>query len=188
MFWQQHLEKLYGGKQLRHKRECALHKRRRLQRKGTKSAKQKLKKVSGREARHISHVNHTISKALVKEAIDSGCTVLALENLTNIRSRIKANKRMRYRLHGWSWAQLQKFIVYKAQAAGLTVVFVNPAYTSKTCAECNQLGIRNKHRFVCKVCGIQRHSDINASLNIRRIAVSADAAIGAVNHLHVGVV
>lgn len=30
-------------------------------------------------------------------------------------------------------------------------------------------------------CGVQRHSDLNASLNIRRIAVSADAAMGIVN-------
>nr|MBA3751175.1 IS200/IS605 family element transposase accessory protein TnpB [Candidatus Dependentiae bacterium] len=83
---------------------------------------------------------------------------------------------------GWAWAQLQRFIVYKAQAVGLKVVFVNPAYTSKTCAECKELGIRVKHRFVYKTCGIQRHSDLNASLNISRIATSADAATGAVNH------
>ncbi|MBA3751815.1 IS200/IS605 family element transposase accessory protein TnpB, partial [Candidatus Dependentiae bacterium] len=156
--------------------------RRRLQRKGTKSSKRKLKKTSDKEARHIKHTNHSLSKAIVQEAVDTGCLVIALENLTNIRDRIKATKRVRFRLHGWAWAQLQRFIVYKAQAVGLKVVFVNPAYTSKTCAECKELGIRVKHRFVCKVCGIQRHSDLNASLNISRIATSADAATGAVNH------
>ena len=176
--------KLYGGKQLRHKRDCAVAQRRRLQRKGTKSSKRKLKKTSDKEARHIKHTNHSISKAIVQEAVESECFIIALENLTNIRDRIKATKRVRYRLHGWAWAQLQRFIVYKAHASGLTVVFVNPAYTSKTCAECKELGIRVKHRFVCKVCGIQRHSDLNASLNISRIAASADAATGAVNHPH----
>ncbi len=35
---------------------------------------------------------------------------------TNILKRIKVGKRMRYRLHRWSWAQLQSFINYKAQA------------------------------------------------------------------------
>ncbi len=177
-----YLGKLYGGRQLRHKRDCAVAQRRRLQRKGTKSSQQKLKTTSDKEARHIKHTNHSISKAIVQETVESGCFLIALENLTNICDRIKATKRVRYHLHGWAWAQLQRFIVYKAQAAGLKVVFVNPAYTSTTCAECKELGIRVKHRFVCKVCGIQRHSDLNASLNISRIATSAVAAKGAVNH------
>jgi putative transposase len=95
--------KLFGGKELRHKRDCAAAKRRRFQRNGTKRKKQKLKDISGKEARHIKHMNHVISKALVKEAIDTGCDRIALENLTNIRDRIKAGKRVRYRLHGWAW-------------------------------------------------------------------------------------
>ncbi len=176
--------KLYGGRQLRHKRDYVAAQRRRLQRKGTKSSKRKLKRTSDKEACHIKHTNHSISKAIVQEAVESECFIIALENLTNIRDRIKASKRVRYRLHGWAWAQLQRFIVYKAHAAGLMVVFVNPAYTSTPCAECKQRGIRVKHRFVYKVCGIQRHSDLNASLNISRIAASADAVTGAVNHPH----
>ncbi|MBA3752084.1 transposase, partial [Candidatus Dependentiae bacterium] len=47
---------------------------------------------------------------------------------------------------------------------------------------CKELSIRVKHRFVCKICGSQRHSDLNASLTISRIAPSSDAATGAVNH------
>ncbi len=110
-----------------------------------------------------------------------------MEDLTHIRKGIKGGKRIRLRLHRWPWAQLQRFIVYKAEAAGLKVVFVNPAYTSKLCATCRNTGIRDKHRFECKVCGILRHSDLNASLNIRRIAASADTATGTVNYLNVGV-
>ncbi len=77
--------------------------------------------------------------------------------------------------------QEKGFILYKAQAAGLKVVFVNSAYTSQLCSDCGSKGIRAKHRFICKKCGIQRHSDLNASRNIRRIAVSADAATGTVS-------
>nr|MBA3752511.1 transposase [Candidatus Dependentiae bacterium] len=40
-----YLGKLYAGRQLRHKRDCAVAQRRRLQRKGTKSSKRKLKKT-----------------------------------------------------------------------------------------------------------------------------------------------
>ncbi len=36
-------------------------------------------------------------------------------------------------------------------------------------------------RLVCKNCGIQRHSDLNARRNICRIALSANTATGSVN-------
>lgn len=173
--------KLFGGGQLRYERDCALALRGRLQSNGSKSANQLLKKISGRETRHVKHVNHVISKAIVKEAQVTGCDTIAMESLTNIRLRIKAGKRIRSRLHRWAWAQLQEFVQYKAESVGLNVVFVNPAYTSQMCAACGRIGIRQKHRLVCKFCGIQRHSDLNASQNIRGIAVSADTATGTVN-------
>jgi len=173
--------KLFGGGALRHERDCALSLRKQLQSNGSKSAKQLLKKISGREARHVKHVNHIVSKAIVQEAQAMGCDTIAMESLTNIRCRIRAGKRVRSRLHRWAWAQLQEFVQYKAEAVGLNVVFVNPAYTSQKCAECEQIGVRQKHRFVCNFCGVQRHSDLNASRNIRRIAVSAGTATGTVN-------
>lgn len=177
--------KLFGGGQLRHERDKALALRGKLQSNGSKSSKQLLQKISGKEARHVKHVNHVISKAIVEEARETGCDTIAMESLTNIRRRIKAGKRMRSRLHRWSWAQLQEFVLYKAQAVGLRVVFVNPAYTSQICASCGCLGTRSKHRLTCKFCGIQRHSDLNASQNIRRIAMSADIVTGSVNSPHV---
>ena len=118
---------------------------------------------------------------IVEEAQATGCDTIAMESLTNIRRRIKAGKRIRSRLHRWSWAQLQGFVQYKAQSAGLKIVFVDPAYTSQTCAWCGQIGIRQKHSLICKFCGIQRHSDLNASQNIRRIAMFANIATGTVN-------
>lgn len=174
--------KLLGGKRLRHERDSALALRGKLQSNGSKSSKQLLKKISGKEARHVKHINHCISKQIIDEAITSGCDTIAMESLTNIRLRIKAGKRVRSRLHRWSWAQLQKFIEYKGKAAGLKIIFVNPAYTSQMCSDCGAIGTRNKHRFLCKICGIQRHSDLNASRNIRRIAASADAAMGTIGY------
>ncbi len=176
---------LFGGGELRYKRDKALALRSRLQSNGTKSSNQLLKKTSGQESRHVKHINHVISKAIVEEAVATGCSAIGMEDLTNIRKRIKAGKRVRSRLHRWPWAQLQEFVAYKAEAAGLRVIFVNPAYTSQMCANCQNLGVRKKHRLVCNLCGIQRHSDLNASQNIRRIAASADVATGTVNYPHV---
>lgn len=166
------LGKVFGGKRLRDERDRYLALRRRLQSNGSQSAKQKLRQVSGKEARRVKHINHETSKAIVAEAIKVGASLIVMENLTHIRSRInKAGKRVRARLHRWAFRQLQRFIEYKAKAAGIKVVYVNPAYTSLTCSQCGCLGKRNGPRFECS-CGLRAHSDLNASRNLARIGSS----------------
>ena len=179
--------KLFGGGCLSHERDKYLNLRRRLQSNGSKSAKQLLKKVSGRESRHVRHINHEISRAIIQEAVANNCNVIAMENLTNIRKRIKAGKRMRSRLHRWAWAQLQEFVEYKAQAAGIHVIYVNPAYTSQTCAFCGNIGNRNRHRFSCPLCGRLAHADLNAGLNIASLGRTAVLPTGTVNCPNVAV-
>jgi putative transposase len=176
--------RLYGGGQLRETRDRFLAFRKRLQGNGSQSARQLLARVSGRESRHVRHVNHEISARIVAEAVNAGCGNIVLENLTNIRKRIKMGKRMRTRLHRWAWRQLQTFIEYKAAAAGIAV-YVNPAYTSQTCSVCGQRGKRLRHRFSCKACGIFAHSDRNAARNLAKIGVSVLAPTGDVVRPHV---
>jgi transposase len=77
---------------------------------------------------------------------------------------IAAGRRVRARLHRWAFRQLQDFVVYKAAEHGIATVFVDPAYSSKTCHQCERLGRRTRHRFACD-CGYQGHSDVNAALN-----------------------
>jgi IS605 OrfB family transposase len=176
---------LYGGGKLRNTRDRFLAFRKRLQGNGSQSAKQLLAHVSGRESRHVRHVNHVISAQIVAEAHTSGCGAIALENLKNIRTRIRMGKRMRTRLHRWAWSQLQKFVEYKAEAFGIAVVYLDPAFTSQTCSACGELGQRSRHRFLCNSCGIFAHSDRNAARNLAKIGVSALAPTGDVMRPHV---
>jgi hypothetical protein len=49
--------------------------------------------------------------------------------------------------------QLGSFIAYKARKAGVPVVYVDPAYTSRTCAECGHTDKANRvsqARFACR--------------------------------------
>jgi IS605 OrfB family transposase len=98
----------------------------------------------------------------VLDALEQGALTMVMEALTHIHKRIKSGKKMRSRLHRWAWIELQRFVQYKAEAAGLQVVFVNPAYSSKTCSVCGCLGSRVKHQFSCS-CGHVAHADWNAS-------------------------
>ncbi len=177
--------KLLGGGPLRAKRDQFLAHRQRLQSKGTQAAKQRLRKISGREARAVRHTNHCVAKQIVSEAQEKGCGAIVLEDLKNIRMRIKAKKRESSRLHRWAFDQLRTFIEYKAAGRGIQALYVCPAYTSQTCSHCLSLGSRIKHRFFCSHCGSLQHSDLNASRNILRLGESADPSTGDVNRRHI---
>lgn len=172
---------IHGGEKLRHERDQFLARRRKLQSNGSKSARRCLKRISGRERRHVKETNHIVSKSIVREAVQCGAKVIALEDLTNIRKRIKGNKRMRSRLHRWSWYEFQQFVEYKAQAEGIAVVYVNPAYTSQTCSKCDCLGSRHKHLFKCVNCGSYQHSDRNAAVNLLKLGESVVSSTAPVN-------
>ncbi len=146
--------------------------RQRLQAKGTRSAKRKLKRISGREQRFQRDVNHVVSKSLVEEA-SSTERGIAVEDLTNIRKRMKVRKSQRARHSSWAFAQLRNFLSYKANVAGVPLVAVDPAYTSQACNECGYVERANRSGdiFRCKACGHRDHADANGAKNIRKRAL-----------------
>ena len=157
--------KLWKAGKLKHNRDRKQSLRTRLQRNGSRSARQPLRKASRRERRHVAHVNHVVSREIVNEAKSKNKKLIILEDLTHIRDRIKAKLRVRARLHRWPFRELQQMIVYKAVQEGMEVMFVDPHYTSQTCAHCGKIGVRKKHRFQCS-CGYRAHADLNASRNL----------------------
>ena len=168
----------YSGKPVETIRRKHNLQRKRLQRKGTKGAKKKLKRVSGKEARFRKHENHCISKALVQTAEDTGRGI-AVEDLNGIRDRLPVwGKDVRNKLSGWSFAQLVGFLSYKAGLAGVPVVKVGPRYTSQTCSSCGHCCRENRKsqaKFLCVSCGHRANADQNAALNLRALAASKTA-------------
>jgi len=158
-----------NGLRIRHERL-----RRRLQAKGTKSARRLLRKRRGKQRRFQRQVNHTIAKRLV--AVAQGTRRgIALEDLTGIRSRVSATKRQRSRLGNWGFAHLRHCVTYKAKLAGVAVVLVDPRNTSRTCpvcGHCDQANRVSQARFSCQLCGYSAPADLVAAENIRRAAVN----------------
>ncbi|MFF1725095.1 RNA-guided endonuclease InsQ/TnpB family protein [Streptomyces sviceus] len=160
---------IVSGRQLNRSRARDGALRRKLQKKGTKSAKRRAQRRRRKEARRTRDINHKIAKHLVAEAERTGRGI-ALEDLTGIRERVRLRKPQRATLHSWAFAQLRRFIAYKARRAGVPVVHVDPAYTSRTCAECGHVDKANRVSqawFACRSCGFVDHADRNSSRNIR---------------------
>jgi IS605 OrfB family transposase len=138
--------------------------RRSAQAKGTKKSKRLLKRLSGREKRHQRAINHVVSRRIVDSAKKTN-RAIALEDLEGIRQRTTVRKAERYRQQSWSFFQLRSFIAYKAQDAGVPVIFVDPRFTSQICHICSERGHRNGLLFRCTNHG-EFDADINAAINI----------------------
>ncbi|MFE1236913.1 RNA-guided endonuclease InsQ/TnpB family protein [Streptomyces tendae] len=158
-----------AGRELNRTRVRERRLRAKLQKKNTPSARRRLKKRRRKEARRAKDINHKIAKHVVAEAERTGRGI-ALEDLTGIRERVRLQRPQRATLSSWSFHQLGQFIAYKARKAGVPVVHVDPAYTSRTCAECGHVDRANRvsqARFACRSCGFVDHADRNGSRNIR---------------------
>lgn len=154
----------YSGAELRKVRRKYQHNRATLQRKGTRSAKRRLKANSGREKRFTLNSNHIISKKL---ASDPKIATYVLEDLTGIR---KVKKKYSGKWLGqWAFRQLEFFLRYKCQAQGIEIVCVDPKYTSQTCNACGYCVKKNRHKgqFLCRRCHMRDNADVNAAKNIR---------------------
>lgn len=158
----------HGGAKVNGVRDRRRRQRRRLQSKGTKSAKRVLKRLSRRERNFASGENHRIAKQFVEKAKRTNRAV-SLEELTGIRSRVRAKRPQRTRLHSWAFADLGAKIEYKAQRLGVPVVYVDPRNTSRTCPACGHVAKANRKTqssFKCVQCGTSGSADRFAAIEI----------------------
>lgn len=157
---------LYSGAHVNGLRRRYHRLRQRLQAKGTRSATRRLRSQKGRQRRFQVDVNHCVSKQIVARAATTN-RAISLEDLNGIRSRVKASRDQRRVLHGWSFRQLRAFITYKAVAAGITVVAVDPKNSSRTCPVCGLIEAssrRSQAVFECVRCGFAGHADHIAAM------------------------
>ena len=141
-----------------------------LQAKGTKSAKRRLKKLSGRENRWISDVNHCLSKTLVQKY--GANTLFVLENLNGVSfERTDLPKALRNQNKSWAFYQLEQFLTYKAYLHNSEVVEVSAKYTSQRCPKCGVIKKDNrnheKHEYHCDNCGYRSNDDRIGAMNIQ---------------------
>ncbi len=151
----------------------------RLQSKGSRSAKRRLKKISKKENNFKKNTNHVISKRLVQKAkaLKVG---LKLEDL-NFKKQVpqkgwtKEQKDNNAKRGKWTFNQLRSMIDYKAKLLGVPVLYINPAYTSQKCSKCGHTHEENRltqSEFKCTSCGYSENADLNAAINISRAAVN----------------
>jgi IS605 OrfB family transposase len=189
----------YSGKRVRAHADHYARIRKRLQKKGTRSATRRMIALSGRERRLKLQTNHRIAKQIVNEHLH---TLIGLEDLTGIRERTRRRTHRRKK-HGkgtepvspkvrranrhaskWAFAELHSVIAYKALLSGSLTIKVDAHYTSKACPMCGCTCDKNRPNkgllFVCQnpQCGYILHADLVGARNIamRTLLVRQDWA------------
>jgi putative transposase len=127
----------------------------------------KLKKYKTKERKRFKTALAALARQIVSfaDSLDSG---IKFEKLFSAG----------YSLHGFplhpfefsfdngSFFALQKMVERRAYNRGIPVIYVNPAYTSKRCSRCGEIGRRTRKQFACPNCGFEAHADVNAAFNI----------------------
>ena len=129
-----------------------------------------------RERNRVRQRLHRLSKRLVRFA-HSRRVAIVLENLT-FHGAGGRSRKMNRRLSSWPRGEIHRQIEYKAALAGVPIIKVNPAWTSKTCPVC---GARRRDRvgkvFVCEMCDWEMDRQINAGMNILKTALASNEAL-----------
>jgi putative transposase len=116
---------------------------------------------------------HKLSFMLVKHFDRIGMEDLRITNMVR-------NKHLSKSILDAGWAMFTQLLTSKAESAGREVMFVNPAYTSKSCSDCGALfkGLTLADRWVECSCGLSLDRDHNAAINILK-RTGWDASAGA---------
>ena len=124
---------------------------------------------------------HQVAAQIVRHCETQGLQLVALERLnisgmtrsakgtaTNPGRRVRAKSSLNRRVLEQGWAELVRFIRYKARAKGIRTVLVSAGGTSQTCSECGYRDRRSRQgkRFKCVACPFQGDADQNAATNI----------------------
>jgi putative transposase len=137
--------------------------------KTTKSTSRKSRALNQKRSRQRTHLIHSLTKSLVRDADARGVSTLIVGDLKDIRDGKNWGDSGNQKLHKWPFDRIINMIEYKARMCGIRVVKEPEDYTSQTCCEC---GIRQKsnrvHRglYSCSKCGSTINADVNGARNI----------------------
>lgn len=170
----------YGKKEWTEKERRMRSLRSRLQSKGTKSAKRRLKKTACRLKRFRIECDRIVAKSILS-SLNEGDTLI-LERLTGLKDKVgrkgKSHKKHRSKVNRWSYKRLENALLYKSAEYGIFVEYIDPAYTSQICSSCGQHKKSNRKTqslFKCD-CGLELNADLNAARNIKFLWLSANGA------------
>ena len=134
-----------------------------------------IKKLENKIDNAYTTLNHQLSHCVIEFAKNNGAGLIHIEKLKGLSEELTGT----FLGMNWRREQLQRFIKYKAEQAGIYVKEVNPCYTSRRCSKCGFINkdfdseYRKRNRkngkstmFKCPKCEYEENADYNAARNL----------------------
>jgi IS605 OrfB family transposase len=147
---------------------------------GRKRIIKAIEPLEGRINNAYTTLNHQLSASLIDFAKDHGAGVIQIEDLTGLKDQLRGT----FIGMNWRYHQLQSFIEYKADEAGIKVRRINPRFTSRRCSKCGVIhGAFDRAardaggrpgfsaRFQCPKCEFEADADYNAARNLATLDI-----------------
>lgn len=140
---------------------------------GVKSQSKNYHKARNRYARkrlRVSRQRQEFAKRLAYGLIQSN-DLVAYEDL-NVKRLVK-NRHLAKSISDAGWSTFRNWLEYFGIKYGKVTVAVPPHHTSQKCANCGEIVKKtlSTRTHVCGHCGIECDRDVNASINILRLAL-----------------
>lgn len=119
-----------------------------------------------------------VAKSKPQKLRPSACVI---EDL-NVAGMLK-NRRLSRAIADVSFGELRRQLSYKCSWHGVKLIVADRFFaSSKTCSRCGEIKQTlelSEREYVCAVCGIRRDRDLNAALNLQKLAGSFSESINA---------
>lgn len=113
----------------------------------------------------IRDILHKTTSHFVSWCLSNGIGTIAVGDIRKIRERVDYNDTANQKIHQWMYGKLLKMLEEKTRLFGIKLVYINEAYTSKTCPICGTQNIVKDRRYKCQ-CGFEYHRDGVGAINI----------------------
>jgi len=132
-----------------------------------------LKRLNQKESGQLKDLNKFLSREIVRIASDLGCGI-KFERLSGgrLKRRNRGNIITDFSINNWYFYHLCQMVENRAVRQGISVLYVDPSFTSQICSRCGAHGHRHRKVFQCTECGYIGHADVNAAFNIARSPVN----------------
>ncbi|MGI9951968.1 transposase [Moorellaceae bacterium AZ2] len=135
--------------------------------KAGRKTSRKLKLLYRTRSKRLKHAFEALAKQVVRLLKRNRAGTLFIEDLTEVRAAMDFGPQNLLVHNFWAFRMLRRAIEDACAKEGIAVVPVEPRGTSYTCAACRGLVNRfARSKAYCPNCGLVRHADANAALNI----------------------
>ncbi len=147
--------------------------------------KKKIEKIHQKIVNTRKDFLHKVSTAIAKNHGLIAVENLSVKNMTksakgtmeNPGRNVKQKSGLNKSILNQGWSMFFRFLEYKLQRQGGSLIRVNPQYTSQTCPVCRHVSRDNRKSqtvFVCEKCGYTANADLVASINILMKAIGKE--------------